>query len=136
MLRLRRVHVFCCSGIKVAASVWQGFIIHKELLTVELEGNKAEAGKRGQGNWVLKMQPRWEQEEEADAEATGGSGGDRDRNRTRRRPLPRRVSSDAAAVEKDPLILWCTIHPMENWNHVSRSLVGLEQEDEEATSNL
>ncbi|TVU27979.1 hypothetical protein EJB05_19485, partial [Eragrostis curvula] len=41
----------------------------------------------------------------------------------------------AAAVEKDPLILWCTIHPMENWN-VSRSLVGLEQEDEEATSNL
>ncbi|TVU12092.1 hypothetical protein EJB05_45719 [Eragrostis curvula] len=25
---------------------------------------------------------------------------------------------------------------MENWNHVSRSLVGLEQEDEEATSNL
>ncbi|TVU25442.1 hypothetical protein EJB05_27938 [Eragrostis curvula] len=38
-------------------------------------------------------------------------------------------------LEKDPLIFWCTIHPMKNWN-VSRSLVGLEQEDEEATSNV
>ncbi|TVU22410.1 hypothetical protein EJB05_32104, partial [Eragrostis curvula] len=44
---------------------------------VEEEGNKAEAGERGQGNWVLQMlrvQPRWE--EAANAEATGGGGGD------------------------------------------------------------